>query len=110
MDRETWAIYFDIKHRAGKKIPHADCISRINTEDEDQTAFDNAIALDVEQDDTDSSSRGWQLNKLQRVKVRDSQQSDNTLKEVDSWVINKKRPEPRQMRNGASKELWKYWV
>ena len=22
----------------------------------------------------------------------------------------KKRPEPRQMRNGASKELWKYWV
>ena len=51
---------FDIEHRVGKKIPHADCLSRINTEDEEQTAFVNAIALDVEQDDTDYSSRGWQ--------------------------------------------------
>ena len=48
------------------------------------------IALDVEQDDTDYSSRGWQLHKLQRVKLRDSQQSDNILNEVYSWVINKK--------------------
>ena len=48
---------FDIKHRAGKKIPHADCLSRINTEDEEQTAFVNAIALDVEQDDTNYISR-----------------------------------------------------
>ena len=101
---------FDIKHRAGKKIPHADCLSRINTEDKEQTAFVNSIALDVEQDDTDYSSRGWRLHKLHRVKLRDSQQSDNTLKKVYSRVINKKRPEPRQMRNGASKELWKYWV
>ena len=101
---------FDIKHRVGKQIPHADCLSRINTQDEEQTVFVNAIALDVEQDDTDYSSRGWQLQKLQRVKLRDSQQSDKILKEVYSWVINKKRPEPRQMRNGASKELWKYWV
>ena len=94
---------FDIKHRAGKKIPHADCLSRINTEDEEQKAFVNAIALDVEQDDTNYNSRGWQLHKLQRVKLRDSQQNDNILKEVYPWVINKKRPEPRQMRNGASK-------
>ena len=47
---------FDTKHRAGKNIPHADCLSRKNTEDEEQTAFANAIALDVEQDDTDYSS------------------------------------------------------
>ena len=65
---------FDIKYRAGKKIPHADCLSRINTEVEEQTAFVNAIALNVEQDNTDYSSRGWQLHKLQRVKLRDSQQ------------------------------------
>ena len=87
---------FDIKHRAGKKIPHADCLTRINTEDEDQTAFVNAIALDVQQDDTDYSSRSWQLHKLQRVKLRDSQQSDNILKEVYTCVIDKKRPEPRK--------------
>ena len=70
---------FDIKHRAGKKILHADCLSRINTEDEEQTAFVNAFALHVEQDDTGYSSRGWQLHKLQRVKLRDLQQSDNIL-------------------------------
>ena len=101
---------FDIKHRAGKEIPHAECLSRINTEDEEQTAFVNAIALDVEQDDADYSSRGWHLHKLQRVKLRDSQQSDNILKKVYSCVINNKRPEPRQLRNGASMEIWKYWV
>ena len=44
---------FDIKHRSGKKIPPADCLSRINTKDEEQTAFVNAKALDLEQDDTD---------------------------------------------------------
>ena len=34
---------FVIKHRAGKEIPHADCLSRINTEDEEQTAFVNLL-------------------------------------------------------------------
>ena len=56
---------FDNKHRAGKKIPHADCLSHIKTEDEEQIAFVNANALDVEQDDTNYSSRGWHLHKLQ---------------------------------------------
>ena len=70
---------FDIKHRARKKIPHADCLLRINTEDEEQTAFVNAIALDVEKDDTDYNSRGRQLHKLQRVKLRDWQQSKVTI-------------------------------
>ena len=44
---------FDIKQRAGKKRPHADYLSRIITEDEEQTTLVNAIALDVEQDETD---------------------------------------------------------
>ena len=58
---------FDIKHRAGKKIPHADCVSRINTEDDEQTAFVNAIAIDAEQDNNDYGSRGWQLGNLRRM-------------------------------------------
>ena len=66
--------------------------------------------LDAEQDNTDYGSRGWQLDKLLRVILRDSQQNDKFLKEVYSWVLNKKRQELRQMKNGASKELWKYWV
>ena len=36
----------DIKHRVGKKIPHNDRLSRMNTEGEEQTAFVNAIALE----------------------------------------------------------------
>ena len=107
---KLWQFNFDLKHRAGKKIPHADRLSCRNTEDEDQTTFGKAIALDVGQDVTNYSSRGWQLPKLKRVKLQDLQQSDNILKEVYSRVINKKRPEPRQIRNGASKELWKHWV
>ena len=101
---------FDIKHRAGRKIPHADCLSRINIEDDEQTAFFNAIAIDAEQENTNYGCRGWNLDKLQRVKLRDSQQNDKLLKELYSWVLNKKRLESRQMKNGASKELWKYWV
>ena len=71
---------FDIKHRAGKKIPHADFLSRINTEDNEQIAFINAIAMDAEEDKTNYGSRGWQLDKLQRVKLRDSQQKTNNSK------------------------------
>ena len=55
---------FDIKHIAGKIIPHADCLSRKNTEDDEQTAFVNIIAIDAEQDNTDYGSRGWLLDKL----------------------------------------------
>ena len=59
--------------------------------------------MDAEQDNTDYGSRAWQFHKLQRVKLRDSLQSDKLLKESYSGVINEKRAEPRQMKNGASK-------
>ena len=101
---------FDIKHRAGKKFAHSDCLSRRSTEDDEQTAFVNAIAMDAEQHNTNYGSRGWQLDKLQRVKLPDSQQNEKIIKDVYSWVLNKKRPEPRKMKNGASKVLWKYSV
>ena len=94
MDREIWQLNFDIKHRAGKKIPNADRLSRINTEDDETTAFVNGIARDGEQDKTNYGSRGWQLDKLQRVKLQDSQQNGKLLKEVYSWVLNRKL-EPR---------------
>ena len=63
--------------------------------------------MDAEQDNTDYGSQAWQSEKLQRIKLRDSEQNDKLLKEVYSGVLNKKR---QQMENGASKELWKYWV
>ena len=49
---------FDFKHRAGKKVPNADCLSRINTKDDEKTAFVNAIVMDAEQDNTNHGSRG----------------------------------------------------
>ena len=75
-----------------------------------QLTFINAIPIDAEQDNTHYVSRGWQFDKLQRVKLRDLQQNDKLFKEVYSWVLNKNRPESRQKKNGASKELLKYWV
>ena len=86
---KIWLFNFDIKHRAGQKITHADCLSRKNTKDDEQTAFVNAIAMDAEQDNIDYGSRGWQLDKLQRLKLRDSQKNDKLL-EVYSWVPSKK--------------------
>ena len=35
---------FEVKHRAGKK-PNAHCLSRINTEYDEQTALVNAFAM-----------------------------------------------------------------
>ena len=108
MDRETGQFNFDIKHRAGKKIPHADCLSHKNTGDDEQTAFLNAIAMDAEQDNTNYDSRGWQLDKLQKIKLRDSQQKWQSTQRCIPVGTKQKWPEPRQMKNGASKELWKY--
>ena len=68
---------FDIIYGKAKKLPHADCMSRINTEDDEQITSLNAIAMDAEQDNTDYGSPGWQLHKLQRMKLRDSQQKKN---------------------------------
>ena len=73
-----------------QKKPQADCLSRIKTKDDEETAFVDFIEMDAEQDDADYSSRSWQLYKLQRVKLRDSLQNDKLLKNVNSWVQNKK--------------------
>ena len=109
--RKTKNFNYDIKHRAGKKIPHKDSLSQKNPEDDEQTALVNAIAMYKQQDNTDFGSRRWQLDKLQRQKLRDSQQNDKLFKEVYSWVLNKKKIlESRHMKNVAIKELRKYWV
>ena len=64
-----------------KKL-HADCLSRMNTEDNEQRAFVSGIAMEAGQENTDHGSRSCQLDKLQRVKLRDSQRFDKLLKEV----------------------------
>ena len=46
--------------------------------------------MNAEKDKTEYGSRGWQLDKLQIVKLRESQQKDNLHIEVYSWVLTKK--------------------
>ena len=60
--------------------------------------------MNEEQDNNDYVSRGWQLHRLQGVKLLDSQQSDKLLKDLYFWITNK-GPERRRMKHGASKEL-----
>ena len=81
---------FDINYRAGRKIPHAECVSRINTEDYEKNSFFNANLMDAEQSINNYGSRGWKLDNLQGIKLRDSQQNDKLPKEVYSWVLNRK--------------------
>ena len=50
---------FDIKHRTGK-IPHIDCLSLINKEDEEKTAYVDANAMDA---------RNWQLLESRMAKT-----------------------------------------
>ena len=51
-------------------------LSRINTEDDEQTAFVFNIVMDAEQYSTNSGSLGWQLQKVQRVKLQDLEQNE----------------------------------
>ena len=44
----------------------------------------------ADQDNTNYSSQDWQLDKFQRVKLRGPLQNDKAIKEVYSWVLNKK--------------------
>ena len=79
----------DIRHRASTKIRYSDCLSRKNIEDE-KTAFVKSIAIAAVQSNTDYCSRGWQIDKLQRVKLRDLQQNDKVVKNEHSWFLNRK--------------------
>ena len=69
MDRENWATFFG--HQAGKKTLHANCLSRRDIQVDEQVDSVKAIAMNAEQDNTNYGSRGWQLDKLQRVKPQD---------------------------------------
>ena len=41
--------------------------------------------MDAEQDNTDFGSRGWQLHKLQRIKLRESQQKEKLVKHTPGY-------------------------
>ena len=55
---ELGKIEIDVRHRAGNKMQHADCIWSINAVAEEQTAFDNAVSMESEQVNVENLSRG----------------------------------------------------
>ena len=54
-----------------QKILYANCLSRRDIQVDEQVDSVKAIAMNAEQDNTNYGSRGWQLDKLQRVKPQD---------------------------------------
>ena len=55
--------------------------------------------MDTEQDITYYDKRGWKLIKLQRV-----------ITQRSIFLRTKQKTGTTQLNNGASEELWKYWV
>ena len=99
---------FEIKHNAGKDIAHADCLSRVQPEEEDTTAF--IAALTFEQNVQEQPKNPWML--LQNTDSRNiqrKQQENKNLAKVFSWIKNKQRPD-RRNTSWASKEFGKSWV
>ena len=109
MDRDYWAFNFAIEKSAGKNPTRWLSVAHKHRRGWGES-FCWCYCNERRANQHWPFCRDWQVHKLQRVRVRDSQRSDKLPKEIYSWVINKYRPEPRQMNNGALKKLWKYWV
>ena len=66
--------------------------------------------MDAEQDNIDYGTSGWQLDKQRdSLNARFAAKWKTTQRSI-LLGSRQKRPEPQQMKKGASEELWKYWV
>ena len=79
---------FETKHEAGKKIPHADCLSRV-PQTEDQVK------------DCD------QVKSVEQLVEHQKNAADIII--LRNCIENGKRPQRKQMA-GASRALWKLWT
>ena len=83
---------FEIKHNAGKDIPHADCLLRVQPELEDTTVF--IAALTFEENVHEQADNPWML--LQNTDNRNLQRKQQEhLAKVFSWLKNKQRRDSR---------------
>ena len=80
-------------------------VAHAHTEDDEQTTVVNAIAMDTEQDNTNYGSRGLQLDKLQKVKLRVSKQNEKPLKEVYDWVKDRNHDKEKWSIEGVMEIL-----
>ena len=100
---------FEIKHKAGRSIPHADCLSRVLPEEEDPiTVYVAALTENTTMEEHPANP--WMLiQNTDRNSMQMKQHEDNNIKKVLKWIEEKQRPDRKNM-NGASKELWNFWV
>ena len=91
---------FEIKHEAGKMIPHADCLSRVpQTEDQvkdcDQVNQINTVEENI-----------WSIGLGKFVEqIVEHQKNAADLIILRNWIENGKRPQRKHMA-GASRALW----
>ena len=95
---------FEIKHEAGKKIPHADCLSRVPQTEDQVKDCDQVNQINTEEKNIWSIGLG---KSVEQLVVHQKNAADLII--LRNWIENGKRPQRKHMA-GASRALWKIWT
>ena len=95
---------FEIKHEAGKKIPHADCLSRAPQTENQVKDCDQVNQINTEEKNIWFVGLGKSVEQLV-----EHQKNAAELIILRNWIENGKRPQRKHM-TGASRALWKLWT
>ena len=79
---------FEIKHEAGKKIPHADCLSRVPQTEEQVKNYDQVNQVNTEDKNIWSIGPGKSFEQLV-----EHQKNAADLIMLRNWVENGRRPQ-----------------
>ena len=92
---------FEIKHEAGNRIPHADCLSRVPQTEDQVKDCDQVNQISTEEKNIWSIGLGKSVEQLV-----EHQKNAADLIILKNWIKNGKRPQIKHMA-GASRALWK---
>ena len=95
---------FKIKHEAGKKVPHTDCLSRVPRTEEQVKNYDQVNQVNTEDKNIWSIGLGKSVEQL-----IEHQKVAADLIILRNWIENGRRPQIKNMA-GASRTLWKLWT
>ena len=94
---------FEIKHEAGKKIPNADCLSRVPQTEDQVKDCDRMNQINTEEKNIWSIGLGKSAEQLVE---HQKNAADHII--MRNWIKNGKCPQRKHMA-GASRALWKHW-
>ena len=95
---------FEIKHEAGKKIPHADCLTRVPQTEDQVKDCDQVNQINTEEKNIWSIGLGESVEQLV-----EHQKNAADVVIPRNWIENWKRPQRKHMA-GASRARWKLWT